>query len=709
MALFQCKACGGSLSISEGSPVAVCEYCGTKQTIPGDSSEKKVNLFNRANKLRTDREFDKAAAVYESIAAEFPVEAEAYWGLCLCRFGIEYVDDPATGRKIPTCHRTSFESIFDDDNFEKAKGNADSEAMNLYQEEAKEIDRIQQAILNIAKNEKPYDIFICYKETDDETRDRTLDSVRAQDIYDKLVQKGYKVFFSRITLEGKLGTDFEPYIFAALNSAKVMLAVGGSFNNFNAVWVKNEWSRFLSLMKTDKDKVLIPCYFDIDPRDMPNEFRRLQGQDMNKVGFLQDLIRGIEKIIPLKSNAAAAAATAAVFGSASVTMGNLLTRAFEDELPFENWAEADKACDRVLEIDPKNGRAYVGKLMAELQVCSEKELDSCTVDYSSYANYVKAEMYSEGEEKEKLHKHLAATLEHLTLLDADASYEAAIQALERGDYRNAEQLLDKAAKNHDVSALQERCRNEKQSAEEFSDKCNKLYSSYDPKRGQPPFAEKAQACVGFKEYIQRKYPGFDSGVPGASAHGKVLLWLLPIGIGLIVFGVLCGMLDGTNSADDSAKFLIGFGVVWAGILISWILNGKARIMGKLYYFAGVILSLFAAYFLGEFMIGSDEMESAQAVSRAYIPFLAGTLFVVISLLLIIRYIGKSSKIRHYYRDTGKLERLEEERVSALAYDVENLKAKYSFLPAAFVNNCVQTVQHKYSNDEEIHKQEQTVV
>lgn len=77
--------------------------------------------------MRSDREFDKAASVYESIAAEFPIEAEAYWGLCLCKFGIEYVDDPATGRKIPTCHRTSFESIFDDDNFEKAKENADSE------------------------------------------------------------------------------------------------------------------------------------------------------------------------------------------------------------------------------------------------------------------------------------------------------------------------------------------------------------------------------------------------------------------------------------------------------------------------------------------------------------------------------------------------------------------------------------------------------
>lgn len=698
MALYQCKACGGSLAIVEGSPVATCEYCGTKQTIPGDTSEKKINLFNRANKLRTEQEFDKAAAVYESIAAEFPVEAEAYWGLCLCKFGIEYVDDPATGRKIPTCHRTSFDSIFDDDDFEKAKENADSAAMSLYQEEAKEIDRIQQAILDIAKNEKPYDIFICYKETDGETGERTLDSVKAQDMYDKLVQKGYKVFFSRITLEGKLGKDYEPYIFAALNSAKVMLAVGGSFNNFNAVWVKNEWSRFLSLMKTDKDKVLIPCYFDINPHDMPSEFRRLQGQDMNKVGFIQDLVRGIEKIIPLKNSAAVA--SAAVFGSASAAMGNLLTRAFEDELPYGNWAEADKACDRVLELDPKSGKAYVGKLMAELQLRSEEELGSCTVDYGTYANYVKAEMYSEGEEKAKLHEYLAATIEHLSLMDADASYEAALQALERGDYRSAEQLLDNAARNHDVSELQEKCRKGKQSAEEFSDKCNKLYGSYDLQRGKPPFAEKAQAYANFKDYIQRKYPGFDEVVPYAGAHGKILLWLLPIGISLIVLGVLSHMLSGTDSSEDAGMFLISMGAVWLGFLISWIINGKTRyIDSKLYYFFGVVLSF--GWLAGVFwvMLGEDD-SSAIAKERAYMPFLAGTFLVLIALLLLVRCIGKSAKNRHYYRDARKLERLEEERRNALLSDVEQLKSEYSVLPAALVNNCVQTVQQRYAVEEE---------
>ena len=243
MAILKCKMCGGDLDFRPGVTVAECEYCGTLQTIPNADSEKKMTLFARANRLRAACEFDTASAIYEQIIAEFPNEAEAYWGLVLCKFGIEYVDDPVTGKKIPTCHRTSFDSVLTDVNFDLAVANTDMIARKVYRQEAEQLEKIRQGILSVSSSEAPYDIFICYKETDSHG-DRTVDSVIAQNIYDVLTDKGYRVFFSRISLEDKLGQAYEPYIFAALNSAKIMLAVGTSFENYNAVWVKNEWSRF---------------------------------------------------------------------------------------------------------------------------------------------------------------------------------------------------------------------------------------------------------------------------------------------------------------------------------------------------------------------------------------------------------------------------------------------------------------------------------
>ena len=160
MAIIKCKMCGGDLDLVEGQSVAECEYCGSRQTVPVADNEKKLTLFARANRLRVSCEFDKAAGIYESIVADFPEEAEAYWGLVLCKYGIEYVDDPATGKKIPTCHRSSFDSIMDDANFEQALENADAVARKVYRDEAKQIEEIRKGIIAVSSNEQPYDIFI---------------------------------------------------------------------------------------------------------------------------------------------------------------------------------------------------------------------------------------------------------------------------------------------------------------------------------------------------------------------------------------------------------------------------------------------------------------------------------------------------------------------------------------------------------------------
>lgn len=296
MPVYRCKMCGGTLNVKNDSTVCECEFCGAKQTVPSTADDKKEKLFDRAQRMLARKEFDKAGTVYESIINEYPNDAEGYWGSILCRYGIEYVDDPITGEKKPTCHRASYESIMDDSDFELVMENADSLSRSLYRQQAEQIEEIRKSITAISGKEDPYDIFICYKETD-ENGSRTEDSVMAQDIYDRLTEKGYRVFFSRISLEDKLGHDYEPYIFAALNSARVMLVFGTCAEYFEAVWVKNEWNRFLKLMTKDHDKYLIPCYKGMEAYDMPTQFARFQAQDMGRIGAEQDLLRGIKKLL----------------------------------------------------------------------------------------------------------------------------------------------------------------------------------------------------------------------------------------------------------------------------------------------------------------------------------------------------------------------------------------------------------------------------
>lgn len=392
MAILKCKMCGGDLAVTDGMKIVECEFCGTTQTIPSADDEKKTNLFNRANRLRIASEFDRAAGIYESIIAEFPTEAEAYWGLCLCKYGIEYVDDPKTAEKIPTCHRTSFESIFNDSNYNQAIAYADPVAKGVYESEAKAIDALQKDILSIVNKEKPFDVFICYKETD-ELGNRTVDSVLAQDIYDHLTDRGFKVFFARITLEDKLGQEYEPYIFAALNSAKVMLAIGTNSEYYNSVWVKNEWSSYLSLMHNDRSKTLIPCYRDVDPYDMPLEFKNLQGQDMGKLGFIQDLTRGIAKII--RGSVEKASVTA------SAPIGALTKRGYFF-LEDGDFKSADDYFDRALDENPEDSKAYAGKVLAGLHMKDVAEIDDSIVNLHEDKNFERAIRFASGADKAQL-------------------------------------------------------------------------------------------------------------------------------------------------------------------------------------------------------------------------------------------------------------------------------------------------------------------
>jgi len=195
--------------------------------------------------------------------------------------------------------------------------------------------------------------------------------VIAQDVYDALTEKGYRVFFSRISLEDKLGSEYEPYIFAALNSAKVMLVFGTDYEYFNAVWVKNEWSRFLALIAAGQKKALIPCYKNLDAYDMPKDFAKLQAQDMGKVGAMQDLMRGIDKIFGKDTQPTPAKETVVVQQSGGFTAEPLVKRGYM-ALEDGDWEKAKDFFDQALNLDAGCAEAYLGLAMTDTK-CYTKE------------------------------------------------------------------------------------------------------------------------------------------------------------------------------------------------------------------------------------------------------------------------------------------------------------------------------------------------
>ena len=451
--------CGGTIEFNPGDTVGMCDSCGTKQTLPTTNDEIITNLHNRANTLRLKCEFDKAEEIYNKILEKNPDDAEAHWGIILCKYGIEYVEDPKTYNRVPTCHRTSFDAILADEDYKAALANGDGAQRELYEEEAKKIDRIQKDILSIVHNEKPFDVFICYKETD-ENGNRTQDSVIANDIYHQLTQEGFKVFYAAITLEDKVGQEYEPYIFAALNSAKVMLVVGSKPEYFTAVWVKNEWSRFLKLIKTDRSKLLIPCYRNMDAYELPEEFAHLQAQDMSKIGFINDLVRGIRKVVADTDSQEKTVRESVAVNSGNANEESLLKRAFMF-LEDGDWSAADEYCEKVLDIDPENARAYLGKLMAECRARRMEDLQNCEQPFDGSGNYNKILRFAEPKLIETLKGYIAHINERNENARLTGIYNRAVSAMNEAnsenEYKAAAEIFKTVPGFKDADSLVEKC------------------------------------------------------------------------------------------------------------------------------------------------------------------------------------------------------------------------------------------------------------
>jgi len=406
MTLFKCKMCGGSLEVFEGSSTAVCEYCGSQQTLPKLNDEKIARLYERANHLRMNNEFDKAMGIYEQILDEENTDAEAYWSLVLCRYGVEYVEDHQSHKRVPTVNRTQLVPILSDPDYEMALRYADLSQKLIYEAEAKAINEIQEGIFAFSRQEDPFDVFISYKETDDNTGLRTRDSLDALEIfYLPLIKKGYNVFYAPMTLKEKHIPQgkYDSYIFSALSSAKVMIVLGSKKEYFESEWVKNEWGRYLDrIIKNGEKKDIIPVYRDIYPEQLPDKLRSFEAFDLTKPDTLFYIMQKIEYNIPravtpkhtYPGGAKPDSASSNSEGAASGNVDALLKRV---SIFLENgdWSNADIYCEKVLDIDPENGQAYVYKLLAQARVAELDALKASQVSLESLPTYKNAVRYAD--------------------------------------------------------------------------------------------------------------------------------------------------------------------------------------------------------------------------------------------------------------------------------------------------------------------------
>ena len=263
-----CNHCGGAYEYRGGR--WVCRWCGSYKQ-EEISSEEEVLLHTAYQKLRLT-EFAEAEAAFDDFIPQYPENPSGYWGRLMAKYGIKYEQD-FDGRMVPTCYAASIGSVTSASDYQKALQYADAENRAYYKSQAEYIERVRKEWLAKAKQEEPYDIFICYKDSDLANGiERTQDSYAAQELYTFLTDMGFRVFYSRVSLRGKVGEKYEPYIFHALSTAKVMIVYGSSPDYIQSTWLKNEWMRYTKqlLEGIKNSRSLIVACEGFPPEELPS-------------------------------------------------------------------------------------------------------------------------------------------------------------------------------------------------------------------------------------------------------------------------------------------------------------------------------------------------------------------------------------------------------------------------------------------------------
>ena len=182
-----CSGCGGAL-VKQGNYL-VCEYCQRKELIDFADDNHAVARANAWESLRKG-DFEKATELFEELVLKNSKDYDSHWGLAFAKNSIIYVNDTVKGKKVPTLNNISEESFVENKSVKTAIGIAPKEIAESYKAHAKYIEKVRVEWLEKASKEKPYDIFICFKDSDRERGiERTTDSQTMQDLYTALTEK----------------------------------------------------------------------------------------------------------------------------------------------------------------------------------------------------------------------------------------------------------------------------------------------------------------------------------------------------------------------------------------------------------------------------------------------------------------------------------------------------------------------------------------
>ena len=279
--VLKCKNCGASINLSGAvDGVVQCEYCHSIFTVPKKEIDPSALSFLRMGEHNLDTcKFDDAYTAYKKAAELDSNEPEAYFGMALAEFKVQYLKDTVKNRLQPICHGFKDKVFTENKNYKNALKCASPKQREEYEKKAKEIDYIRGEFLKLKQSGLDYDCFICTKVTREGSTDHTEDSHIAGKLFRELKNAGYAPFYSEEEVRNRTGADYEALILYALYCSKSMIVVCCNEEYLNTPWVKNEYTRYLSFLSDgEKQSDSITIVFKGAPIErLPGRVGKIEG------------------------------------------------------------------------------------------------------------------------------------------------------------------------------------------------------------------------------------------------------------------------------------------------------------------------------------------------------------------------------------------------------------------------------------------------
>ena len=270
-------------------------------------------------------------------------------------------------------NRMHWERFTDDPDYRLAIQYADENALVFYLKEGKHLEEIRERMVSLVKDEPAWDVFLCVSDTM-----AGEDRAYAAEIQKELSAKGLRVFYGREALTGIPKPEQEPYIFSALYTSRVMVLFASAAEQLSDVSVKNEWSRFLSLMEQDSRKYLIPAYAHMRPEFFPDELPAREAVDLTVSGSMMDLVHGVLRFAG-KDNS-----------DASYAEILRIRKNMEAELKKGNFQEVVRLGKEGTALAPDDADLWYLLFFGENQITSEQELSEKAINWMDSRSFTRA-------------------------------------------------------------------------------------------------------------------------------------------------------------------------------------------------------------------------------------------------------------------------------------------------------------------------------